>query len=96
MTSVANYNGTHELEYQHLHPLLLYKATMNPNILYLDEALAAPDKDEFVKAMVKEVRDHERRGHWRVADRSKVPAHCKILPAMWSMACKREMLMGHV
>ena len=63
MTSVANYDGIHKLEYQHLHPLLLYKATTNPDILYLDEALAALNKDEFIKAMVKEVRDHERRGH---------------------------------
>ena len=55
MTLVANYDGSHERKYQHLHSLLLYKATSYSGILYLNEALAAPDKGEFVKAMVKEV-----------------------------------------
>ena len=43
MTAIANYNGTHKLDYQHLHPWLLFKATTNPDILYMNEALAAPD-----------------------------------------------------
>ena len=96
MTSIANYDGSHELLYQELHPFLLFKATTNPDILYLDEALEAPDRDEFIKAMLKEVRDHERRGHWKVVPSSKVPKGVKVLPAVWSMARKREMLTGHV
>ena len=74
----------------------MFKATTNPDILYLDEALKAPDRDEFIKAMLKEVRDHECRGHWKVVPSSKVPKGVKILPAVWSMARKREMLTGHV
>ena len=68
MPAIANYDGTHELDYQHLHPLLLFKATTNPDILYMNEALAAPDRNEFIKAMMKEICDHERRGHWRIID----------------------------
>ena len=89
MTSIANYDGSHELLYQELHPFLLFKATTNPDILYLDEALEAPDRDEFIKAMLKEVRDHERRGHWKDVPNSKVPKGVKVLPAVWSMARKR-------
>ena len=96
MTNIANYDGTQELLYQDLHPLLLYKATTNPDILYMDQALNSPDREEFIKAMIKEVRDHESRGHWKLIPQSDVPPGHKILPAVWSMARKREMLTGHV
>lgn len=94
--SIANYDGTLELPFQEQHPLLVYKATTNPDILYLDEALMQPDRHEFVKAMLKEVRDHERRGHWKVIPKWMVPPGRRILPAVWSMARKRELLSGLV
>ena len=52
--TITNYDGTHKWDYQNLHPLLLYKATTNPFILYPNEALAAPDKHKIVKAMIKD------------------------------------------
>lgn len=92
--SIANYDGTYELPFQEYHPLMMYKATTNPDIMYLDEALMQPDRHEFVKAMLKEVRDHERRGHWKVIPKWMVPPGRRILPAVWSMARKRELLSG--
>ena len=80
MTSIANYNASYKLLYQELHPFLLFKATTNPDILYLDKALEAPDRDKFIKAMLKEVRDHERCGHWKIIPSSKVPKGVKVLP----------------
>ena len=94
--SIANYDGTYELPFQDAHPLLMYKATTNPDIMYLDEAMMQPDRHEFVKAMLKEVRDHERRGHWKIIPKWMVPPGARILPAVWSMACKRELLSGLV
>ena len=96
MALIANYDNTHELEFQTMHPFIAYKAMTNPDILYLDEALNAPDHEEFVKAMLKEVRDHERRGHWEPVPISSLPKGAKVLPAVWSMACKRMMLTGEV
>lgn len=101
LMNVANYDGSNELQYQYLHPLLVYfgvifKATTNPDIMYLDQALRAEDSHQFIKAMLKEVRTHERRNHWEVIPKTEVPSDRKVLPSVWAMARKREMLTGQV
>jgi hypothetical protein len=72
-----------------LHPLA-YKATSDPDTMYLDQALRQPDRDKFIQAMVKEVADQTKRGHWRIIKRSEVPQGIKVLPAVWSMKRKRR------
>ena len=46
--------------------------------------------------MVKEVKDHEDRNHWEIIPKEDVPPDRKVLPAVWSMARKREMLTRNV
>ncbi len=94
--NIANYDGTSELTLQDAHPLLLYKATTNPDIMYIDDALMQPDRHKFVKAMLKEVRAHEKLGHWKVIPKWMVLPGQRILPAVWSMAQKRELLSGQI
>ena len=65
-TNVTNYNDTFELGFQEQDPFKLLKATNDPDTLYLKQAMREPNWDEFHKAMLKEVRDHEQRGHWRL------------------------------
>ena len=95
MMSVANYDGTNELWFQDVHPLLmLMKATNNPDILTFSQAMRAEDRERFREAMLKEVRDHEKRGHWKIVPRSQVRelGGTKVLPAVWAMARRREIL----
>ena len=65
-------------------------ATNNPDVLYLHEAMRAHDRDKFIEAMQKEIRDHEKRGHWEYVPIEDVPPGTKILPAVWSMKRKRR------
>ena len=51
--------------------------------------LKQEDKNEFIKAMVKEVHDHEGRKHWRIVDRSSLPPRTKTILAIWSFKRKR-------
>ena len=37
---------------------VVYAASMNPDIMYLHEAMKAPDRDQFKRAMDKELQDH--------------------------------------
>jgi Reverse transcriptase (RNA-dependent DNA polymerase) len=67
-----------------------FKATADPDTLYLHEAMRAPDASQFKEAMKKEVSKHTKRGHWRVISKSEVPSHSKILPAVWAMKRKRR------
>lgn len=45
---------------------LAFAASSNPDILYLNEAMAAPDEKEFRQAMFDEVESHTDNDHWEV------------------------------
>ena len=78
-----------ELEIDVTHPIA-YAASNDPDTLHLHQALREPDADEFHKAMIKEIDDHERRGHWVLILRSEIPPGTPILAAVWSMRRKRR------
>jgi hypothetical protein len=67
-----------------------YSASTDPDVLYLHQAMAAPDKQEFKNAMVKEVNSHSDNVNWIVMDREDVPDGHKVLPAIWAMRRKRD------
>jgi hypothetical protein len=48
------------------------------------EAMRESDYHEFVKAMVKEVDDHESRNHWTVMQRCNMPSDTKTIMSIWS------------
>ena len=47
------------------------------------------DYHEFVKAMVKEVDDHESRNHWTVMQCCNMPSDTKTIMSIWSFKRKR-------
>jgi predicted SnoaL-like aldol condensation-catalyzing enzyme len=67
-----------------------FKATSDPDTLYMHEAMKAPDTEQFKEAMRREVKEHTRKGHWKVIHREDVPSNSKILPVVWSMKRKRR------
>ena len=71
------------------HPLV-YKASADPDTMYVDQALKASDRDKFIEAMEKEVSDHIAKGHWRMIPKSQVPPGTPILPSVWAMKRKRR------
>jgi hypothetical protein len=77
-------------------PLLAYKAKVDPNMMYLHEALKQPDRANFIKAMVKEIEDQQANGNWKIKKRSKVPQRVLVLPAVWVMRRKRRIMTGEV
>ena len=73
---------------------IAFVASKNPDMMYLDQALAEPDGDEFRKAMHSEVESHTELGHWKIRSRSEVPAGIKVLPSVWAMRRKRRIATG--
>jgi hypothetical protein len=69
---------------------IAFAATSNPDTMYLHEALRAPDRQEFIKAMTEEVQAHEDLNHWELVPKSDVPSGTIILPSVWSMKRKRR------
>jgi hypothetical protein len=56
------------------------------------QAMKAPDRDEFVKAIVKEMNDHIVSKNWELVPRREVPAGVKVLDSVWAMKQKRDIL----
>ena len=65
----------------------------DPDTMTLKEAMAEPDADKFLDAMIKEIQDHMQRKHWRlVSDEQMRKSGHKGKPIMgvWSMKRKRN------
>ena len=71
-------------------PLLAFKATSDPDTMYLHQAMNQPDREHFKAAMKKEMADQIDNGNFTLIKRSKVPKGKIILPAVWQMKRKRD------
>ena len=72
------------------HPLTVFKATSDPDTMYLHQAMREPDRKEFVTAMQKEIKDQSDNGNFTIVKRSTVPEGVIILPTVWQMKRKRD------
>jgi len=71
-------------------PIQAFKATSDPDTMYMHEAMKEPDADKFKEAMQKEVDDQLANGNFSLIKRNKVPKGRIILPAVWQMKRKRD------
>ena len=79
----------YELKVQLPEPIV-YAASSYPDILYLHEAMRAPDRAQFIKAMECEIKGHEEGNHWVLVPKHQVPKGTKVLEAIWSMRRKHH------
>jgi hypothetical protein len=82
------YEAMHEEDYllqdEMLNPIA-FLAGSNEDTMYFHQAMKAPDRNQFKKAIVKEVNDHIENKHWELIPREAVPKGVKVLPSVWSM-----------
>ena len=64
---------------------MAYVVSANPDIMYLHEAMKAPDRDQFKRAMDKELQDHIAHRHREVVPRGEVPKGMRVLDMVWTM-----------
>jgi hypothetical protein len=48
------------------HPFAYVASLADANTMHLAEAMQQPDRDEFVKAITKEIADHTNHKHWSI------------------------------
>ena len=58
---------------------MVYKATSDPDTMYLHEAMKQPDKVQFLQAMQKEVQDQRENGNFSIISRKEIPEDALIL-----------------
>ena len=51
--------------YNYLHPLSFAAKNGGNEVYYLHEALLQDDCEDFIRAMVKEIENHSKNGHWK-------------------------------
>lgn len=87
------YEAMHEDDYtlqDNMADPIAFKASTDPDTMYYHEAISAPDKDQFLKAIVDEVNAHIDGNHWKLVPRESVPKGEKILDSVWAMKRKRD------
>ena len=73
------------------HVLQVYKATADPDTMYLHEAMREEDWHQFREAMAKEIEDQMSNGNYVVIPRSQIPKGVSVLPAVWALKRKRDL-----
>jgi Reverse transcriptase (RNA-dependent DNA polymerase) len=71
-------------------------ASSDPDTMYYHEILRQPDKKQFFEVMEKEITDHNKKKHWKLIKRSKVPKGKQVLPSVWAMRQKRDLRTGKI
>ena len=61
---------------------MAFKASTDPDIMYMHKAMREKDKQKFVEAMEKEVNDQMNNGNFTIVRKSEVPEGKAILPAV--------------
>lgn len=79
-----------ETEIENKNPLLALAASADPDTMYYHEAMKEPDKQEFIKAMVREVEGQQANGNWTIVKADTVPEGATVLPSIWAMKRKRR------
>lgn len=87
---------SHDDTYTEADGLLAFKAKADPDTMYLHQALKEPDRDEFIKAMEKEVYQQVDKKVYSIILRSQVPKDAVVLPAVWQLRRKRDIITGAI
>ena len=67
------------------HQLKVFKATSDPDTMYLHEYKKDPYWKEFITAIVKEVKYHMYYGKYSIILKSELPTGVTILPSVWQL-----------
>jgi hypothetical protein len=89
------YDAMHEDEYRIQNEMTDPKAFLaktDEDSMYFHQAMKAPGRDEFIKAIVKEMNDHIVSINWELVPRQDIPPGIKVLDSVWAMKRKIDKL----
>jgi hypothetical protein len=81
---------------ERMHHLIAFLAEMMGDIMYLHQALRRPDTREYVEAVIKEINGHIYNDHWKLIPRTEAPEDTEVVPSIWAMQHKQDLLTGRV
>ena len=69
---------------------------MQGDTLYFHQYMAQEDSGDFVEAVVKEVNGEIENAHWKLVPINSVPDDTNILPSVWYMQRKRNIVTNEI
>jgi len=66
------------------------------DIMYFHQAMQQPNAGEFVKAVIKEINGHIEHKRWKLIKRSEVPEDMDVIPSVWAMRRKRDLMTNEI
>ena len=83
-------NEHYDCTMNNLHMFSFLTDLSTNDVFTFRQAMKQDDRIDFVRAMEKEIEDHESRNHWTVVHRSTIPPRAKPIKAIWSFKRKRR------
>jgi hypothetical protein len=71
-------------------------ATGGEDNFYYHVILYKPDKLQFITAMKQEIKEHNDIGNWVPVGWCDLPVNTKIIPSVWAMRLKRNLIDGTI
>ena len=81
---------------EHMWNQITFHAEMMGDIMNYNRALQEPDAKQFAYAVVKEVNGHVDNKRWRLIKQEDVPKDAQVVPSVWSMQRKRDLITSKV
>ena len=73
-----------------------FLAEMKVYTMYFHQSMALEDRGDFVEVVMKEVNGHVENAHWKLVPIKSVPEDIDILPSMWYMLRKRNIVTNEI
>lgn len=70
--------------------LLAYKASSDPDTMYLHQAMRQKERKQFKQAMESEIKAQYENGNFTIVRRSTIPKGATVIPMVWQMRRKRD------
>jgi hypothetical protein len=86
---------TYEPHTEYVNPIVMMSSS-DPDTMYYHEILQQHDKNDFMDAMELEINNHTSKRHWELIKRTSIKKNVRILPCVWSMRRKRDLITGKV
>jgi hypothetical protein len=77
-------------------PLYAFKTHSDPDTMYMHQAMRQPYKDNFVTAMKEEIHSQVEGGVYSIIHESERPTEATLLPSVWQMRRKRNVITGDI
>ena len=89
VNEIERINNNFDETLNYVHEFAFAAGLQHNDVYTFKHALQQDDREDFLQAAIKEIDDHEKRGHWELVPRTSIPKEAKTILSIWSFKRKR-------